>query len=86
MPDRKPLAKSQTERIVRLETEMSGICEDINKIMTNHLPHLEDKIDKLADKLEANMIQSRENTVRIAFVVPIIMTVIQVALGFLLKS
>ena len=85
MSDRKANSKTIPERVVRLETEMVNLCDDINKIMNNHLPHLEDKIDKLADKVEANIIQSKENTIRLAFIIPIIMTIVQVAMQFLFK-
>ena len=85
MSDRKKDAKTIPERIVRLETEMVNLCDDISAIMNNHLPHLENKIDRLADKVEQNIIQSKENTVRLAFVIPIIMTVVQIALNFFAK-
>ena len=80
MSDRKSNNKTISERVVRLETEIVNLCDDISTIMNNHLPHLESKIDKLSDKIGDTLIQSKENTVRLAFVIPIIMTVVQVAI------
>lgn len=85
MPHKKTNGKTISERVVRLETEIVNICDDINDITNNHLPHLESKIDRLADKVEQNIIQSKENTVRLAFVIPIIMTVVQVAMRLLFE-
>ena len=85
MPHKKTNGKTIPERVVRLETEMINLCDDISAIMNNHLPHLENKIDRLADKVEQNIIQSKENTVRLAFVIPIIMTVVQVAMRLLFE-
>ena len=85
MSDRKVNGKTLPERVVRLETEMVNLCDDINKIMTNHLPHLESKIDRLTDKVHENTLQNRDNTVKLAFVIPLIMGVIQLAIKVVFK-
>lgn len=39
------------DRIIRLEERDRALEEKIDKIMTNHLPHIQDKVDKIEDKL-----------------------------------
>jgi hypothetical protein len=39
------------DRIIRLEEQYKDMSEKVDKIMTNHLPHIQDKVDKIEDKL-----------------------------------
>ena len=34
-----------------MEKRLDGLCEDVNKIMTNHLPHIQDGINDLGNKI-----------------------------------
>lgn len=50
---------SEEKRISKLETEVAvvksninGLSASINLIMTNHLPHIQDGIDKLGGKID----------------------------------
>lgn len=38
---------STEERVTRLETFQETMAEDIKEIKTNHLPHIEQKLDSL---------------------------------------
>lgn len=40
------------ERITRVETNYENICKSVDEIKTNHLVHLNDKVDKLSDQVK----------------------------------
>ena len=44
------MAKKEIERIAVLETKTENVEKNIEKIMTNHLPHIQEGIDRLNDK------------------------------------
>ncbi|MFA5365418.1 MAG: hypothetical protein WC325_09595 [Candidatus Bathyarchaeia archaeon] len=39
------------DRIIRLEEQYKDMSEKVDKIMTNHLPHIQEKVDKIENKL-----------------------------------
>lgn len=51
-------------KINELTKEMESLRGDVNKILTNHLPHLKEQISDMSTSLEKKMIRitTRQNT------------------------
>lgn len=45
----------------RQEADIAGIKEDVHTILTNHLPHVEEKIDKLNERLTDHIVESAKS-------------------------
>lgn len=39
------------ERVTRLETQMAILSTQVTSLMENHLPHLQEKVDRLENRL-----------------------------------
>jgi folylpolyglutamate synthase/dihydropteroate synthase len=57
------------ERLTKIETELAEFKQQLNKLETNHLPHIQSKLDSIDDRLaklentQKNKLSSRDRAV-----------------------
>lgn len=75
------MKKSESERLVRVETKMVGlekkmdtVCIDVKKILTNHLPHIKTEISNLRTDIAVSKVKVGLITGTVAIIVATVIT------------
>lgn len=73
------------ERVARLEVGMISVCDSINEIKTNHLVHINDKIDKLDERFDILDKKVEGMAVKIGIIFAVATTLGQAVISYFLK-
>lgn len=83
MTDTKPTTIK--DRVIKLETSYTFICEKLDKIQNNELVHINDKLDKIDDKFNCLDKKVGEMAVKVGIVFAIFTAIAETILRSIIK-